>query len=122
MERFEATKEIKSKELDKVLDFLKDKVGLKTHLEKYNWPFILLNQFGHNLSLIMSRHPKIHEYVGKQRHDAYKQNTSTKASTVINAPLKKHTRTDSAIDCPPVLLACRTSNSLAATIFIARSM
>ena len=31
MERFEATKEIKSKELDKVLDFLKDKVGLKTH-------------------------------------------------------------------------------------------
>jgi hypothetical protein len=31
MERFEASKIVKSKELDAVLDFLKDKVGLKTH-------------------------------------------------------------------------------------------
>jgi len=31
MERFEATKAIKSKELDAVMDFLKDKYQIKTH-------------------------------------------------------------------------------------------
>lgn len=31
LERYEASKLVKGKELDKVLDFLKDKVGLKTH-------------------------------------------------------------------------------------------
>jgi hypothetical protein len=31
LERFEAQKVVKGKELDKVIDFLKDRVGLKTH-------------------------------------------------------------------------------------------
>lgn len=31
MERFEAQKAVKSKELDAVMDFLKDKYQLKTH-------------------------------------------------------------------------------------------